>query len=352
MSYPAPRRNKAVIIAFLLVTGLLHWLLLFGGMRITQRALAGGEVGPLNIEVVLAAPVVVPPPKPAPPPAPPPPPPKAAAPKPPEPAPPVVIAPPPPEPPVAVPAPIEPPPAPPPEPAPPPPQEAPVNAVAITLPTRMTLTYDLGVGTGDEIPRQGSNITRWTFENGKYSIDSVAEAAGLIRLFYGGQRIETSRGSVAADGLAPEQYGEERPKRKSNVYFARDAKTITFSEPAGNVVPLPSGVQDRLSVQFQLGAMLQALPELREIGRSVTMQVAGQRTLDRWTFTVRSQEQMQVDGTTVPALRLTKERRADRDYDRAVEVWLAPSLNWLPVRIRVIEPSGRMLEQTLAKVPN
>jgi hypothetical protein len=172
----------------------------------------------------------------------------------------------------------------------------------------------------------------------------------LIRLFYGGQRIEISRGGVATEGLAPEQYTEERPKRKNNVYFARDAKTITFSEPAGNVVPLPSGVQDRLSAQFQAGAMLQAQPQLREIGSSISMQVAGLRTLDSWTFTVRSKETLEIEGATVHALRLLKERNPTRDYDRGVEVWLAPALNWLPVRIRIIEQSGRMLEQTLVKV--
>jgi hypothetical protein len=222
--------------------------------------------------------------------------------------------------------------------------------VAITLPARMTLTYDVGYGTGENLPRQARNITRWSFADGQYAVESVGEAAGLVRLFYGGQRTEASRGVVTAEGLTPEQYAEERPKRKNNVYFARDAKTITFSEPAGNVVPLPEGAQDRLSVQFQLGAILQAQSEQRAIGSRITVPVAGLRTLDQWSFTVKAQETLQIDGADVPTLRLVKDLRADREYDRTVELWLAPSMNWLPVRVRVSEPNGKALEQTLVKL--
>jgi hypothetical protein len=349
MSYPAPRRSKAVIIAFFVITALLHWLLLFGGLRVTQRLLPGSDSGPLNIEVVLAAPVVAPPPpKPAPPP------PLAPVPKPAPPPKPVLITPPVvqalPPPAVEPPAPLPEIATPSPEPVPTPPPEPPVDAVAITLPARATLTYDVGYGTGENVPRQASSITRWTFESGKYSIESVAEAAGLVRLFYGGQRIETSRGSIAIDGLAPEKYSDVRPKRKNNVYFAREAKTITFSEPAGNTVPLPAGVQDRLSVQFQLGAILQARPQLRAIGTRISIRVAGLRNLDEWTFVVKAQETLQIDGADVPALRLIKDQQPGRDYDRAVELWLAPAMNWLPARIRISEPNGRTLEQRLVKV--
>jgi outer membrane biosynthesis protein TonB len=344
-----PRRSRVLVWGVLALTALLHGVLLMGGLRFKPN-ITPGEAGPMNIDVVLAAPVVAPPPKPAaPPPAPklvskPSPPPEVAPPPPPPP--PLIVQEPPPQ--VTAPVDVVPPPAPAPEPPAPPP----VNAVAITLPARVTLTYDVGYGTGENLPRQARNTVRWSLAEGKYTIESVGEATGLVRLFYGGQRAESSRGTIAADGLAPEQYTEERPKRKSNVYFTRDAKTVTFSEPANNVVPLPAGTQDRLSVQFQLGALLQALPEQRALGARTVVPVAGLRALDQWVFVVKAQETLQIDGADVPALRLVKEKDVQRDYDRAIELWLAPSLNWLPVRVRISEPNGKALEQTLAKVEN
>jgi hypothetical protein len=354
-----PRRNRMVMWTVLGLIALAHWLLLVGGLRF--RPVAVGLQGqPVKIEAVLAAPAVAPPPpKPALPAAPPSPPKLVRAPKP---VPPPVtiqeVSPP------FVAAPLSAPPAEqaaavpvlPPEPAPTPTalEEPVLPQVTITLPARATLTYDVGYGVGENLPRQARNITRWTFENGTYTIESVGEAAGLVRLLYSGQRIETSRGSIAPEGLAPTQYTEERPKRKNNVYFTRNqensANTITFSEPANNVVPLPAGVQDRLSVQFQLGALLQAQPALREVGTQLNVTVAGARRLDNWTIEVIAQEMLQIDGADVSTLRLTKAARPGQEYDRTVELWLAPSMNWLPVRVRIAEANGKALEQTLVKV--
>jgi hypothetical protein len=346
-----PRRSRVLVWGVLALTALLHALLLLGGLRIKPPAT--GSSAPFSIDVVLAAPVIAPPPpapKPAPAPAPP-------APRPPPPKP-IVQAVPPPAPvvePLPTAEPVPPPTAPVVEavsPPPPPPPAAPEVAATITLPARATLTYDVGYGTGENLPRQARNTTRWMFEGGKYSIESVGEAAGLVRMFYSGQRTEVSRGTVTAQGLAPEQYIEERPKRKRNAYFARDAQTITFSEPANNVVPLPAGVQDRLSVQFQLGALLQANAAQRALGTRIALPVAGSRSVDTWSITVKAQETLQIDGADVPTLRLATEPRADREYERAVEIWLAPTLNWLPVRVRISEPNGKALEQTLVKVEN
>jgi hypothetical protein len=72
--------------------------------------------------------------------------------------------------------------------------------------------------------------------------------------------------------------------------------------------------------------------------------------LDIWTVNVKAQETLQIDGADVLTLRLTKEPRAGQDYDRTVDMWLAPSMHWLPVRVRISEPTGKALEQMLVKV--
>ena len=43
-------------------------------------------------------------------------------------------------------------------------------------------------------------------------------------------------------------------------------------------------------------------------------------------------------------------REPRRRYDQAIELWFAPALGYLPVRIRITQPNGDVLDQRLAAV--
>jgi hypothetical protein len=44
------------------------------------------------------------------------------------------------------------------------------------------------------------------------------------------------------------------------------------------------------------------------------------------------------------------QRAPENDKDQRLDIWLAPSLEWYPARLRYSEDNGDYIEQTLQKV--
>ena len=153
----------------------------------------------------------------------------------------------------------------------------------------------------------------------------------------------TSRGSVDASGVAPERFVARRHGRDLlAVNFQRqhaEGARITFSGPSVQL-PLPPGVQDRVSWMLQLAAILEADPALGTEGRSVAMWAVGPRgDAQVWSFVVQDRGAIEWPGQRVAeAVHLLREPL--RPYDLRVEVWLDPAHHHLPVRVRLQAPPG------------
>ena len=151
----------------------------------------------------------------------------------------------------------------------------------------------------------------------------------------------TSRGELGAQGLLPLRFSE---KRRSEVaaHFERDKGRISFSvnTPA---VPLLAGAQDFLSVMLQLATVIGGEPARYPVATAITVQVAGPRDAEVWLFTVERQETLRLPGGDQGTLKLVRHPR--RQFDQEVAIWLAPAMNWLPVRLRITEHNGDYLDQ-------
>jgi hypothetical protein len=143
-----------------------------------------------------------------------------------------------------------------------------------------------------------------------------------------------SEGRPGPTGLEPRRFVEGRRGRDQRaVNFQREAAggRISFSGPAVEL-PLPPGVQDRLSWLLQLAAIVDADPALRERGAEVSMWVVGPRgDADVWTFVVGGLEPVsRAEGADQPALALRRDPR--RAWDTEVRIWLDPAARHLPLR--------------------
>lgn len=143
-----------------------------------------------------------------------------------------------------------------------------------------------------------------------------------------------SEGRPSPTGLEPLRFVEGRRGRDQRaVNFQREpgGGRISFSGPAVEL-PLPAGVQDRLSWLLQLAAIVDADPALRERGAEVSMWVVGPRgDADVWTFVAMGLEPVSgADGTDRPALALRRDPR--RAWDTEVRIWLDPAARHLPLR--------------------
>ena len=156
-----------------------------------------------------------------------------------------------------------------------------------------------------------------------------------------GRRTLRSEGRAGPGGLAPQRFGD-RHRGESAAHFEPEAGRIRFSGNQPDAAWQP-GAQDRVSVLLQLAGLAAAAPGRFTPGRQVTVRVAGTRDAADWTFRVLAPEELPLQGLHPWTVRL--QRAASGPHDLQVDVWLAPALGYIPVRIRLTWGAGDWLEQ-------
>jgi hypothetical protein len=147
----------------------------------------------------------------------------------------------------------------------------------------------------------------------------------------------SSKGDLTESGLQPQRFGDKPRGAELATHFQRDKGIISFS--ANNPdVPLQTGAQDKLSALLQLSAIVAGEPERYTSGTTITFQAADAHRAELWNFRIGSLESLDLPGGTLTALKLSKEPTLE--FDQRIEVWLAPELRYMPVRLRITEANG------------
>jgi Protein of unknown function (DUF3108) len=199
------------------------------------------------------------------------------------------------------------------------------------IPPAMTLHYHMHRGA-----LRGSGELTWRPGAKGYVARLDGRIAGFSILTW------VSEGGFDAAGLAPVRYTDKRRgKSELAANFQRGAGKITFSGPSTEY-PLLPGSQDRMSWMIQIAAIASADPKRLATGARLAMYVVGARgDAEVWAFKVQGVEDVATGDNPVQAIKLVREPR--KPQDTRVEVWLAPSLHYLPVRARLIN-EGSALE--------
>jgi hypothetical protein len=158
-----------------------------------------------------------------------------------------------------------------------------------------------------------------------------------------GTRTQRSEGKITAAGLEPEHFAESARDERSAQFDAQNQR-IHFSANKPDAV-LEPGAQDRLSVTLQFSALLAAAPERYPPGMRITLQTVGVRGAEPWTWEVLTDETLLLAGREIPCVRLLRQPRKARDT--RVELWLARTLDYLPVRLRLTQSDGDVADQQL-----
>ena len=154
-------------------------------------------------------------------------------------------------------------------------------------------------------------------------------------------RTQHSTGRITAEGLAPLRFSD-KSRGEEAAHFDRDQGKVSFSTNRPDA-PLLPGAQDRLSVLVQLGAILAGAPAKYPAGTRIALQTAGTREAEPWVFVVEGEEQLQLPGGNLATLKLTRNPR--KEFDVKVELWLAPGMDYVPVRLRLTQPNGDSVDQ-------
>lgn len=167
-----------------------------------------------------------------------------------------------------------------------------------------------------------------------------------VGLFLVGSRTQTSSGEIGNEGLMPTRFSDKN-RSELAVHFQRDKGLISFSANTPDV-PLLKGAQDRLSVVLQLSALLAGDPTRYPMGTMLSFQTVSQREAEVWQFKVDTEETLTLPYGDLPSIKLLRTPR--RDFDQRIELWLAPSLGYLPVRLRITNANGDFVDQLLRSV--
>lgn len=206
-------------------------------------------------------------------------------------------------------------------------------------PPSTTLRYAVN-GTAKGLGYHATAVLQWKNTADRY------EASLEVGAFLLGSRTQTSAGLLGPQGLLPERFSDKN-RSELAAHFQRDKGLISFSANTPEV-PLLKGAQDRLSVVLQLSALLAADPTRYPIGTMLSFQTVSQREAEVWQFKVVNEETLDLPYGAVPSLKLQRNPR--RDFDQRIELWFAPALNHLPVRLRITNANGDTVDQLLRSV--
>lgn len=190
----------------------------------------------------------------------------------------------------------------------------------------------------------GNAVLTW------YAADNRFAATTETRAMLVGKILdEKSEGAIDDFGLAPATFTEKRFRKAQTVTsFDRDKATIRFSA-SEQAYALKGGEQDRASAIWQLVAVARGAGARFKPGSGWTFFVAGPKDAEAWNFKVVKQETVRTPLGELAALRVTKTPRSG-SRGQQLDIWLAPSLEWYPIRLRFSEPDGEYIEQTLDSV--
>lgn len=163
------------------------------------------------------------------------------------------------------------------------------------------------------------------------------QASQEISAFLLGTRSQASRGQITASGLQPDRF-EDRARKKLRAASMDWVAGLARFEPEAPLARIAPGTQDRLSVFLQLAGLLAAAPQRYPAGAEITLPTASTKAVEPWTFQMHGAEPLELPGGALDTLRLERLPRNGRD--QKAELWLAPALGYLPVRIRLSESNG------------
>lgn len=209
----------------------------------------------------------------------------------------------------------------------PPAAEADPAAALASWPTDTRLTYQLD-GQFRSGPLYGQAWVRWQREGGSYQVRLDVDIPPWTEF------VMTSQGDVTPAGLLPRAYEEYRPGKKLRA--AQFGDTVLNLE-RGKTAPRPPGMQDTASQFVELAHRFATGREALVVGGTVTFPMARPGAVDLWTYDIVASELLRTPNLgTVEAFHLKPRPIANPRGNVTAEMWFAPSLQYLPVRIKVL----------------
>ena len=186
----------------------------------------------------------------------------------------------------------------------------------------------------------------------QYKLQSTSQAKGFLALLYSGQLTQKSEGLVDSQlGLTPFYYAEQRGKKPvAESMLNAETQQVVFKRN-GESAPYEKGLQDRISMIYQISARLRCNADL-SIGDTLEMRVMSTGRVAKEVFVLKKLEDLTLDlgkgERRVSTLQF--ETKPEEAGDETVRIWYAKDLKWQPAKIEIQDADGKALTQTLISI--
>jgi hypothetical protein len=202
----------------------------------------------------------------------------------------------------------------------------------------------------------GSAEVQWLRQGERYQVHLEAVIGPKFAPL--GSRRMSSEGRTTVTGLQPERYEQETRmllNEPRQLRMAFDAQSITLANGT-RVLRTPGmgmdmeGAQDTASQFVQLVWLFRSQPQRLAVGQSVEFTLAFPRRVLRWTYVVVERTSVPTPAGDVEAFHVKPPRDATGG-DWTTEMWFAPSLQYLPVRLLIRQDAQTYVDLAMEGLP-
>lgn len=208
----------------------------------------------------------------------------------------------------------------------------------------------------------GEAQVEWLRSGERYQVHlEVSVGPSLAPLM---SRRMSSEGRITPEGLRPQRYEQETRQivgRDRRVLMSLDGEGVQLAD--GRRMPARADVQDSASQFIQMVWLFSTRPELRQPGERVEFDLALPHRVRRWVYEVGAREPVNTPlgpletlhvrpvpiTTALPEAAAEAVRRGGSIL--SAQIWYAPTLQMLPVRIRIEQDASTWLDLRLSEVP-
>ncbi len=188
----------------------------------------------------------------------------------------------------------------------------------------------------------GRTTHAWTHDQEHYSMETVIETSGLVGLIKPFRMVQRSEGRIGPRGLQPEKFTVERDgrMRERADFDWSSAKVVLVAGERRREFSIAEGDQDVLSLMHHLS--LQPEGPLKAELLVVTGKSAVRSVI----------ENLGIEEIEVPAGRVSAYHLGSTGHrgELKIDIWLARDYANLPVRLKITDKNGDVLDQVATGV--
>nr|WP_211162245.1 DUF3108 domain-containing protein [Aromatoleum petrolei] len=202
-------------------------------------------------------------------------------------------------------------------------------------PERGSIRFRVHLGDGGFAVGEAQH--EWSHDGKRYRMSVAVRTTGVVGMFRAFHYAQSSEGDVGREGLKPERFSvEQTRKTPASARFDWNARKVTMTRGTKErVADLRPGDQDLLSLWHQIGIV-------GAVSGSTELNVITGREATPSTVEVMGPEKLPLPIGLLETLRVRAEAR---NGSLTIDIWLARNYGMLPVRIRVIDDKGEVLDQ-------